>query len=129
LPSRPLKGNRRERRNSTPGLARVGCYLVQNMGPYMSTAHTAKSPGGAGPYATNEKQPADFTADATEKIALDAARREKLTANLIAQFALKGHVVHRGTSDDYLVCKGGLSFYAQDASALQDFARLVGAAP
>ncbi len=95
----------------------------------MITAHKAKSPGGAGPCATNEKQPADSTADATEKIAaLDSARREKEVASLIARLALAGHAVTRGRNGDFLVSRWNLSRYCQDASALLEFARRVGVA-
>jgi len=95
----------------------------------MNAAPKSESPGGAGPCATNEKQPADSTADAANLIALDSARREKEVASLIALFALAGHAVHRGRNQDYLVSRWGMSRYIQDFAALQDFARRVGAAP
>ena len=96
----------------------------------MSTANTAKSPGGAGPIAANEIQLADSTADTPEKMAsLDTAGREKEIATLVAQSALAGHAVHRGQSGDFLVTRWGLSRWCADFDELQAFARQIGAAP
>ena len=72
--------------------------------------------------------PACFLGNDTEKIALNSARREKELATVIALFALAGHAVHRGQNQDFLVSRWGMSKYIQDFAALQDFARLVGAA-
>jgi len=93
----------------------------------MRAACKSECPAGTGHYAANQNQPADCTAEAPKKIALDSARREKELAPLIAQLALQEHAVHKGQSGDFLVCRWGMSKYCQDASALQDFARLVGA--
>jgi len=85
----------------------------------MSTAHTAKSPGGAGPYADNQNSnDHDFAT---------GERRRKALSTVTAQLALQGHVVHVGQSGDFVVCKQGLSKYCQDMGALQDFARQIGA--
>jgi hypothetical protein len=44
----------------------------------------------------------------------------------IQQLALAGHVVHKGQSGDFLVCKYGMSRYCQDFAELQAFARQLG---
>ena len=68
--------------------------------------------------------PAYYLSNAPEKIAsLDSARREKFATTLIAKLALAGHHVHRGKCSDYVVCKYGMSFYAEDVDALQAFAK------
>ena len=53
-------------------------------------------------------------------------RKSKATATVTAQLALHGHAVHALMCDDFLVCKYGLSYYAQDFEALQAFAKKLG---
>lgn len=85
----------------------------------MSTAHTAKSPGGAGPIADNQNSnDLDFPT---------AGRRRKAISTVTAQLALAGHAVHAGACGDFLVSKWNMSRYCQDFEALQEFARQVGA--
>ncbi len=53
-------------------------------------------------------------------------RHSKAVATLMAQLAIRGHAVHPLKDGGFLVCKYGLSFYAQDFEALQTFARKLG---
>lgn len=62
--------------------------------------------------------------DAGEDI--NGTRNGKAAVTQIAELALAGHVVHKGKSGDYLVCKYGLSRYCQDFDELQAFARRLG---
>ena len=50
----------------------------------------------------------------------------KQEATLIAQFALAGHVIHRGRCGDYTVCKFGKSHYCQDLIQLHAYALPLG---
>lgn len=54
------------------------------------------------------------------------SRHRKAEATQIAELALAGHIVHKGKSGDYLVCKYGLSRYCQDFEELRAFARKLG---
>ncbi|MDP2367560.1 hypothetical protein [Rhodoferax sp.] len=56
---------------------------------------------------------------------------QKRLANLIAQFALAGHAVHKGRDLDFTVIyrKYGMSRYCQDFAALQAFAKMLGVKP
>ena len=54
------------------------------------------------------------------------APEHKTVATLIAKFALAGHVVHKGTGGDFLVCKCGLSRWCENLPALQEFAKKLG---
>jgi hypothetical protein len=54
------------------------------------------------------------------------AALEKRLATLIAQFALAGHVVHKGCDSDFTVCKYAMVKYCKDLAELQAFARQVG---
>ena len=47
----------------------------------------------------------------------------KALATQIAQLTLAGHVVHKGKSGDFLVCKFGLSRWCKDFAELQAFSR------
>lgn len=47
-------------------------------------------------------------------------------ATLAAQFALKGHAVHKDNGDDFIVTRWGMSRYCEDFAALQAFAERVG---
>ncbi len=53
-------------------------------------------------------------------------RQGKAEATQIAELALAGHVVHKGRSGDYLVCKYGLTRHCKDFDELQLFARKLG---
>ncbi len=53
-------------------------------------------------------------------------QHRKAEATQIAELALAGHIVHKGKSGDYLVCKYGLCRYCQDFEELQVFARKLG---
>ena len=53
-------------------------------------------------------------------------RQRKAEATVTAQLALHGHAVNALLCGDFLVCKYGLSFYAQDVEALQAFAKKLG---
>ena len=50
----------------------------------------------------------------------------KATATLIAQFAIAGHVVQKGSTRDFTVCKYGMARYCKDFAELQAFAKQVG---
>jgi hypothetical protein len=78
------------------------------MGPQMQT------PGGNRAKATNKS-------DTTEFNALD-----KPAATLIAKLAFKGHVVHSCMDGSFIVCKYGMSHYAQDFDELKAFAKKLG---
>jgi len=88
----------------------------------MRAAQTAKSPGGAGPYADNQNSnDLDFAT---------GERQRKALSTLTAQLALHGHVVQAGDEGDYLVVsRWGMSQYCEDLEALQDFARQIGVEP
>lgn len=58
--------------------------------------------------------------------AIGQAPGGKAIATLTAQFALKGHVVHRTDGNDFLVTRWGLTRYCADFAALQAFARQLG---
>lgn len=81
---------------------------------------------------TNEKAPGainteGLTTDTTNDLnSATGERHSKAIATQIARLALAGHAVHKGKSDDYIVCKYGLSRYCQDFEALQSFARQLG---
>jgi hypothetical protein len=53
-------------------------------------------------------------------------RQRKAVSTVTAQLALHGHAVHALMCGDFLVCKYGLSYYAQDFEALQAFAKKLG---
>ena len=55
-----------------------------------------------------------------------AGSEGKALATQIAQLALAGHVVHKGQSGDFLVCKYGMSRWCQDFAELQAFSRRLG---
>lgn len=44
----------------------------------------------------------------------------------IARLALAGHVVHKGTDGDYLVCKYGMTRWCKDFAELAAFAKKLG---
>ena len=54
------------------------------------------------------------------------ARQRKEESTLLARLALAGHVVHRGTCNDYTVCKYGYAQYCQDLAELTAFAIRLG---
>lgn len=58
--------------------------------------------------------------------AIEQAPSGKAIATQLAQLAIAGHVVHKGQSGDYTVCKYGMTRYCQDFEALQAFARQLG---
>ena len=80
----------------------------------MSGAQKCEGPVTAGPNATNQNTPAEFTPD------------QKRLANLICDFRVRGHAVHR-LERGFIVSKFGLVRHCQDFSDLVRFARIVGA--
>lgn len=84
----------------------------------MNAAHISECPGGTGHSATNQNtNDLDFPT---------GQRQRKAVLTQIAELALAGHAVHELRSGDFLVCKYGLSYYAQDVEALQAFAKKLG---
>lgn len=55
-----------------------------------------------------------------------AQRQRKAVVTQIAEFCISGHAVYALRCGRFLVCKYGLSYYAQDYAALQAFARKLG---
>lgn len=51
----------------------------------------------------------------------------KATVTLIAQLALVGHLVNKGADGDFVVTKWGQTCYCKDITALEAFAKKVGA--
>jgi hypothetical protein len=84
----------------------------------MIVDHKSECPGGAGHYAENQNVN-DFDYPCGQ-------RPRKAVLTQIAELALAGHAVHELRSGDFLVCKYGLSYYAQDFVALQAFAKRLG---
>ena len=68
---------------------------------------------------------ADFRTGGAIKQAYDG----KAIASQIVRLALAGHVVHKGQSGDYMVCKYGLSRWCKDFAELQAFAVKLGVTP
>jgi hypothetical protein len=62
----------------------------------------------------------------TNDLDFTGERPSKAIATQVAQLAIAGHVVHKGQSGDYLVCKYGMSRYCQDFAELQAFALQLG---
>jgi hypothetical protein len=80
---------------------------------------------------TNRKAPAPTKVqgafqNSTEPDCPTASPECKAIGMQIQQLALAGHVVHKGQSGDFLVCKYGMSRYCQDFAELQAFARQLG---
>ena len=86
------------------------------MGPAMENGLTA---GNSQPVKTHA-QNTDNSDFAT------GTQRSKAESTLIATLALAGHAVHELRCGDYLVCKYGYSYYAQDFEALHAFAVRLG---
>ena len=57
---------------------------------------------------------------------MTAVHKSESTATLIAQFAMAGHVVHKGRDGDFTVCKYAMVRYCKDFAELQAFAKQVG---
>ena len=53
----------------------------------------------------------------------------KAVSTLKARLSQAGHVVHQTNEGGFLVCKYGMSYFAKDCAALQDFARKLGVNP
>ena len=53
-------------------------------------------------------------------------RQRKAVLTQIAELCIAGHAVHELRCGGFLVCKYGLSYYAQDFEALQAFAKKLG---
>jgi len=53
-------------------------------------------------------------------------QNSKAIATQIPELALAGHAVHKLRCGDFLVCKYGYTYYAQDFDALQAFACKLG---
>ena len=65
--------------------------------------------------------------DTTNDLNFPTGQREgKAFATLAAQFALKGHAVHKDNGDDFIATRWGESRYCKDFAELQAFARQVG---
>jgi hypothetical protein len=64
---------------------------------------------------------ADTKTHATDFNALD-----KPAADTVAKLAFKGHVVHSCMDGSFIVCKYGMSHYAQDFDELKAFAKKLG---
>ena len=81
---------------------------------------------------TNDEGPSVRTAGPSENHTFNQADypppgpNRKVVATQIAQLALAGHVVHKGSIGDFTVCKYGLTRYCQDFSELQAFAQQLG---
>lgn len=89
-----------------------GCKVNATKGNGMTTPHS---------------HPAETNTQNTNDLDFPTGHRSrKAESTVIARLALAGHVVHRGTCCDYIVCKYGLSYYAQDVESLQAFARKLG---
>ena len=85
--------------------------------------HSTKSNG----LAAANNQPAEtYTPKATSPNYPTGGRLSKVEATLIVRFALAGHVVRRGSCNDYTVSKFGHSRYCQDLSELQEFSVRLG---
>ena len=54
------------------------------------------------------------------------AARQAPDGDVIARLALAGHIVHKGTGGDFLVCKYGLSRWCKDFAELKAFASRAG---
>jgi hypothetical protein len=79
------------------------------------------SPGG-GPTADEDTKCTDIVAAPTGD-----DNEQKVTATLIAKFALQGFAVHRlECGNAFLVCRWNLAQYCPDVAALRAFARRVG---
>ncbi|MBA4263786.1 MAG: hypothetical protein C0453_01780 [Comamonadaceae bacterium] len=83
----------------------------------MSAAQKAQSPGGAG-------QSADQITE--DHIVGEHPETGKREATLLAQFALRGHAVHRLADGGFLVCRHGYAKHCPDLAALAGFARQTG---
>ncbi len=76
--------------------------------------------------ATNS-QPAKTNTQNTNDLDFPTGQRQRKDESTVtAQLALHGHSVHAMLCGDFLVCKYGLSYYAQDFEALQAFAKKLG---
>lgn len=80
----------------------------------MSAAQKCECPAATGQSANQTTQQRESTPD------------QKCLATLIAQFAIAGHVVHKGCDSDFTVCKYANVRYCKDFAELQAFARQVG---
>ena len=77
--------------------------------------------------AAANNQPAETHTTNADKVNYPTGSRlSKQEATLMAQFALAGHLVHRGPCNDYMVCKFGHSRYCQDLVELHAFAVRLG---
>ena len=80
----------------------------------------------------NEKAPGAIntewlTTDTTNDLNFATGTQHgKALATLIAQLAIAGHAVHISQHGDFLVCKYGHTFHANDFAELQAFARRLG---
>ena len=59
-------------------------------------------------------------------LCVNSTPETKLLAILIAQFAIAGHVVHKGRDGDFTACKYVMVRYCKDFAELQAFAKQVG---
>lgn len=81
--------------------------------------------------ATNGKSPAPTKVQGDFQNAIDSNANKNLLkgkalSTLVAKLALAGHAVHKGQSDDFTVCKYGMTRYCKDVEELQDFADQLG---
>lgn len=83
------------------------------------------------PHTTIEKAPSACDAeglhtDTTGANCPTAGTEGKALATQIAQLRMAGHVVHKGQSGDFIVCKYGLSRWCKDLAELQAFSLQLG---
>jgi len=86
----------------------------------MTTTHTTSEKG-------HGCDPVPFQKNTTNNLDFPTSERKaKAISTVTAQLALHGHAVHAMVCGDFLVCKYGMSYYAQDFDALQAFAVKLG---
>ena len=77
--------------------------------------------------AAANNQPAKTNALNTNDLDFPTGQRQrKAVVTQIAELCIYGHAVHALQCGGFLVCKYGLSYYAQDFEALQAFAKKLG---
>ena len=74
---------------------------------------------------TTDTNGANFRTDGAIKQAHDG----NAIANQLARLALAGHIVHKGSTGDYSVCKFGMTRYCKDFAELQAFSKQLGVTP
>ncbi len=88
----------------------------------MTIAHTPNEKG-------HGCNPVPFQKHTTNELDYPTGQRPgKALETLTAKFAMRGHLVHEGGNDDYIVVKSDwcMSRYCENFAALQRFASVVG---